>query len=458
MQIRTLHIILCVALLLTACSGDDGTPSVTPTPIPGGDQPVVFSASMATDENATTRVGFSQDIDIDKLKTANKGFGVFGCYTGLHKYVDSNVSPNFMYNEHVTWNTETNLWKYDPIKYWPNGEGETNSSINTGENKHYVSFMAYAPYSDNIDNNPIDNPAGYCIPSFSLQGEVGNPWLTYRLHENVENQVDLLYASHTDLTPILDLTKPAINEKVHFNFDHALACVGDKVNIICSKGLQNQVYGRVAGSITNARVEVTSVTIEYTLTAKARLVLWNHGEANWQTIWSEAPTCTRTVTLVSADNPDPYLKNIILYEATKGGANPMDNSTLPEQLIENMGVFYIPIDLEGYPQTAKVNITYRIGTTTTTDGSAWLYDADNEGSATLNLKDFADAYKPGKHLYINVTLNQMNIALTAAIAPWEVEDPVEMEGEETAAPRRDMNLQGQTKKSKLSTSLLNKEH
>lgn len=450
MRIRTLYIIIYVVLLMTACSTDDRTPVVT---IPSSDQAVTFTASIQR-ETPTTRANGeineasnnANNKDGDELSN-HGGFGVFGCYTGLHKYVDSNVSPNFMYNEHVKWNSTTSLWEYDPIKYWPNGEGTVEG--NTGDNKHYVSFMAYAPYSDNDESNP----AGYCIPSFSLQGEVGNPWLTYRLHENVENQVDLLYASHTDLTPILDLTKPAINEKVHFNFDHALACVGDKVTIICSKGLQNQVYGRVAGSITNARVEVTSVTIEYTLTAKARLVLWNHGDANWQTIWSEAPTCTRTVKLVSADNPDPYLKSIILYEATKGGANPMDNSTLPEQLIENMGVFYIPIELTGYPQTAKVNITYRIGTKA--DGTDWLYDADNEGSATITLHDYTDpdpntapdtdAYKPGKHLYINVTLNQMNIALTAAIAPWEVEDPVEMEGEETAAPRRDMNLQGQTK-------------
>lgn len=442
-----------MTLLMTACSSDEGTPVVT---IPSGDQMVVFSAAMDMGENTTTRVGFNQDISNEKglatpmgLTYDKGGFGVFGCYTGLHKYVDSNVSPNFMYNEHVTSNDNGVSWTYAPLKYWPNGEGEVDG--NTGANKHYVSFMAYAPYSDNDESAPTTNPAGYCIPTFSLQGEVGNPWLTYRLHSDVEHQVDLLYASHKGVYPdnfeeegyhpLLDWTKPATTTKVKFVFDHALACVGDKVTIICSKGLQNQVFGRVAGSIINARVEVTNVTIEYTLTAKARLVLWNHGEANWQTIWSEAPTCTRTVTLIGVDNPDPY-KSITLYDKVRDGA-PSIESTDPQQRIENKGVFYIPIELDGYAQTAKVNITYRIGTTT--DGTAWLYDADNEGSATITLRDYAEAYKSGKHLYINVTLNQMNIALTAAIAPWEVEDPVEMEGEETAAPRRNTNLQGETK-------------
>lgn len=419
---RTLYIIICVAQLMVACSTDDRTPeTVTPT-IPEGEQPVVFSVGMA-DDSLSTRVGFSNDISNVAGLDSKGGFGVFGCYTGLHKYVDSNVTPDFMYNEHVVWQAASppsaeGTWTYNPIKYWPNGEGTVTG--NTGSNKHYVSFMAYAPYSDNNENNPETNPAGYCIPSFSVQGELGNPWLTYRLHSNVNHQVDLLYARHTNETPILDLTKPAINEKVHFNFDHALACVGDKVTIICSTGLQNQTNSRVVGSATNAKVEVTGFTIEYTLTSKARLVLWNHGEANWQTIWSEEPICTRTITFV---DPEDNNDDVTIYAKS---------TTIPETFTlqgtwENKGVFYIPKELTGYAQTAKVHITYRIATYS---GGNWIYDSNNIGTATLNLHDYADAYKPGKHLYINVTLNQMDIALTAAIAPWQTLEgfPKDVEG------------------------------
>ena len=410
-----IHIILC-GLLLAACSSDDETPGKTT--IPDGDQPVAFGVAMASDESSTRLVAFGNDISSKEGLSAKGGFGVFGCYTGLHKYVDSNVNPDFMYNEHVTSPDNGVTWTYSPIKYWPNGEGVTDKTINTGQNPHYVSFMAYAPYSDNNESTPI----GYCIPSFSAQGELGNPWLTYRLIEQkkLDEQVDLLYARHTNEHPLLDLKKPAIGDKVLFNFDHALACVGDKVSIVCSTGLQNQTNSRVAGSATNARVEVTGFVIEYTLTSKARLVLWNNGEPNWQTIWSEEPICTRTVTLVDPDDNDD---KVVIY------ANKTDIPASFETTNEwdGYGVFYIPIELSTYIQTAKVSLTYRIGTY---NGSNWIYDADNLGTATLTLHDYVAAYKPGKHLYINVTLNQMDIALKAAIAPWSVSEgfPKDVEG------------------------------
>lgn len=415
------------SLLLVACSSDDRERQED---VAVG---VAFDARMGS-AAAETRAKGEINEAVPTIAPANDelsyygGFGVFGCYTGLYKYVDSNVHPDFMYNEHVTWNSTSSLWEYTPLKYWPNGEGQV--SGNTGANKHYVSFMAYAPWSDNDDSNPDTKPAGYCIPSFSHQGDLGNPWLTYRLipQAQLDKQVDLLYASHTDAHPILDLTKPAVNERIQFVFNHALACVGDKVNIICSKGLRGQTASRVNGvAIKSAKVEVTGLTIEYTLTSKARLVLWNNGEANWQTIWSEEPTCKRTVTLLDPnDHTDD--ETVYIRETPKDPSEVLP-AALPSISLSDHGVFYIPKELSGYPQTAKVNITYRVATY---NGSDWRTDTEITGSAMLTLHDYTtapnDGYKPGKHLYINVTLNPLDIALTAAIAPWTVVGPIEMEG------------------------------
>lgn len=395
-----IYIIMC-SLLIAACGSDDNAPAT------GADRlsAVDFSATMADDINPASQTraaivnpttsAFGQVITQERLKT--QGFGVFGCYTGLYKYVDSNVRPDFMYNECITSADGTN-WIYSPVKYWPNGDGMVDG--NTGSYKHFVSFMAYAPYSDNSTG-----AAGYCIPSFSHQGDLGNPWLTYRLHSDVANQVDLLYAA-----PQLDQTKPAdVNEKVSFTFDHALSCVGDQINIICSQGIKNQVNSRVDGSVTDAKVRIKAFSIKYTLTSKARLVLWNNGAAaNWQTIMSENPICTRTV------NIDP----VDVYQSG-GIADPY--------VISDKGVFYIPIELETYPQKAALSIIYCISTCK--DG-VWTDETDNEGTATLTLHDYAEAYRSGKHLYLNITLNQMNIGFTAAIAPWVLVDPVEVEGEE----------------------------
>ena len=45
-----------------------------------------------------------------------------------------------------------------------------------------------------------------------------------------------------------------------------------------------------------------------------------------------------------------------------------------------------------------------------------------------NIDPDKDAYHSGKHLYINVFLNPMDISLTAAIEDWVAADPVEVEG------------------------------
>lgn len=381
--------ILTFSLLLAACSSED-TQSAADSGVA-----ITFSTTMSPPTRAANAINNNTH-----LKNAG-GFGVFGCYTGLHGYSDSNVRPDFMYNEHVT-SADGSIWTYSPLKYWPNGEGETSSGSVTGENPHYVSFMAYAPYSDTQTG-----ASGYCIPSFSLQGEIGNPWLTYRLHENVENQVDLLYAKHSNEHPILDLKKPeATNSKVLFDFNHALACVGDKVEIKCSKDMKDKLGEQVSEG-TNIRMDVTKLEIVYTLTSKARLVLWNGGEPNWQPIYSEQPTCTRTVTLVDYGDP------VVAYSVKDLGIT----SETEKHEWDGSGVFYIPIELSGFPQTAQVNLTYCISTYS---GGAWVSGIPKEGSVTINLKDYAAAYMPGKHLYINVTINDesMSFTVTAAIEDW----------------------------------------
>lgn len=400
-----LYIIMCNLLFAACGSGEDIPGTTTPTSAAVKSLPMTFDAALWTAFGTLTRTP-ANEMNNDLLQT--KGFGVMACYTGLHGYSDSNVRPDFIYNQHVTY--DNGEWTYTPVKYWPNGEGEVDG--NTGSNKHYVSFMAYAPYSDDQNPDPVHNPADYCIPTFSKQGEIGNPWLTYRLHTDVANQVDLLYACHTNTNPILDWTKPEINTKVKFVFRHALGCVGDQVSVRLSTPLKNQVDNRVDGPITQCKVEVTGFEIDYFLTSKARLVLWNHGEANWQTILSETPTCTRHVTLVDPNNNEDvvtvYEKNESSYERTEPWVG--------------KGVYYIPIELANYTQTATVKLTYRVSTY---NGSSWKKEFEKDGTAVIVLRDYG---KAGEHIYINVSLNPMDISLTAAIAPWGDGGTVEVEG------------------------------
>jgi hypothetical protein len=266
-----------------------------------------------------------------------------------------------------------------------------------------VSFFAYAPYSDNATG-----ATGYCIPSFRKQQEIGNLWLTYRLHTDVASQVDLLCA-----TPLLDQQKPAdaANSRLIFNFKHALACVGDKVTLKCSDEMLTTIAAKLAdGSVyTDVEVVLTNVSITYTLTEKGRLVLWNGGDMNWETILSEAPQTKRTVEIVSSTGTarQVYVKNF------------NKNATVTSWKDSGHGVFYIPIELSTYPQTALISVTYQVRYTKAAGGVQ--PDSPVTGTATITLNGYPNAYQPGKHLYFNITVDNVAVRVSGAIEPWDAQ-------------------------------------
>ena len=309
--------------------------------------------------------------EVDDLSLDGYSFGVLAYNTGRYSYADSNVNPNFMYNEDVTYSAETGRWSYSPVKYWPNGEGE--ASLNTGINQEYLTFFAYAPYSDMKE----DNPAGYCIPTISAQTEVGNPWLVYRIHADVTQQVDLLYAA-----PLLDQVKPEVDDRVQFNFKHALACVAEKVSVSCSPAMTYYLDEESAESGVKIQVILNTVRARYHLTERARLPLWNTGPtARWQPVLNGELTTDRTVT---------YGKGLehCLY------------STLPEETEgawstdEGVGVFYIPLDMEGDPQTVALMVDYTVRRISG-DGTA---DITEHRESSFPLNRYPEAFAPGKKL------------------------------------------------------------
>lgn len=395
MDIYIIRCTLAAAVLTAAaCSMDDEQSAEEPVA-------VSFGAVMDRQDNATR--ASANIINTDGLQASAGGFGVFGCYTGLHDYSSSDVRPDFMYNQQVVYSTST--WEYTPLKYWPNGEGEATG--HTGSNIHKVSFFAYAPYSDNDISSPSSNPAGYCIPSFSEQQEVGNPWLTYRLipQSNIDHQVDLLCA-----VPLLNQQKPAdaANSRLMFNFKHALACVGDYVKLMCSDNMKTTINAKLDGSTRN-RVEVylTDVSIDYTLTEKARLILWNgDGKPYWQTILSEMPQTTRTIHIVESTAQ-------LVYAQEYGSV-----ATTTQWDIDGKGIFYIPVELQGYAQQARVNVTYQVRYYDRSESSS--DEPAVTGSSSITLSNYSDAYQPGKHLYINVTIDNVAVRVSGAIAPWSI--------------------------------------
>jgi hypothetical protein len=173
-------------LALTGCSKDEaGNDSDAPVP-------VRFEAGSPEVFKSRTEINTLDDLK-DPEKNPN-GFGVFAYYTGATAWGDvgSSTTPNFMYNQQVTWSSDH--WTYTPVKYWPNADGEK------------VSFFAYAPYTSNTTGFSTNTDAGAPIISYT--------WGTTN---------DLLYDKQ------IDQVKGTVSSAVTFTFKHALAKVEFKI-------------------------------------------------------------------------------------------------------------------------------------------------------------------------------------------------------------------------------------
>ena len=173
--------VMLFLLALTGCSKNEaGNDSGAPVPVrfEAGSPEVFKSRSLIESESA--------------LQGA--GFGVFAYYTGASGWgtVGSSTTPNFMYNQQVTWSSDH--WTYTPVKYWPNADGEK------------VSFFAYAPYTSNTTGFSTNTDAGAPIISYT--------WGTTN---------DLLYDKQ------IDQVKGTVSSAVTFTFKHALAKVEFKI-------------------------------------------------------------------------------------------------------------------------------------------------------------------------------------------------------------------------------------
>jgi len=197
--------VMLFLLALTGCSKDEaGNDSDAPVPVrfEAGSPEVFKSRSLIESESALREVGF----------------GVFAYYTGASGWgtVGSSTTPNFMYNQQVTWSSDH--WTYTPVKYWPNDNYPADNSGATGSQTHsYVSFFAYAPYFD-----PSSRPASG-VTDIGANNVSGAPTVTYTWAADA----DLLYDYKKDCYKTMTSpgTYGSVGGSVPFIFKHALAKV-----------------------------------------------------------------------------------------------------------------------------------------------------------------------------------------------------------------------------------------
>lgn len=191
MMKRLLFVSLASAsILLTGCS-ESST-----------DTPQLSSVSFTSYIGANTRAS------IRRLEQVHSdGFNVIavqhaGSWVDI---VNANLKvPNFMYNQHITWDAGQTAYTYSPLKYWPSN----------GDN---ISFFAYSP---TVEATPS--------LSSSSNSEANNPYLVYNTPAASSDQIDLIISKAmnygADSNPEgMGYDGPGY---VYLNFGHSLSKIG----------------------------------------------------------------------------------------------------------------------------------------------------------------------------------------------------------------------------------------
>lgn len=356
---KKIYLFAAMAAMLASCSSDDLTveKQSPQTQQNGEEQAVMFDSYV---NRTTTRAGQTGDITTDKLDDEWKpdgtpspsygGFGVFAYYTNNNDY-DQFATPNFMYNQLVTYETTAPAhWKYTPVKYWPNEYG-TNAISDDADR---VSFFAYAPYVEvtPASGKPISKNANNAkevgITQLSRNTATGDPIVKYVASFNAEEAVDLCWAvsetntwttvnegTRQDLKfglPWLNVKRPAeaktqaeAGQRVKFNFKHALAKM--QVNV------DAYVDGTDNTNDVNDQTRIFIRSVRFNgFAMKGALNLNN--ETAYQPYWLNY----NGVGDLEAEG------DIVVYDGRRDGKEGMDNATASNEKSLGLNPQFIQID------------------------------------------------------------------------------------------------------------------
>ena len=390
------------ALVLSACAKIE-----TETPVV--DEPIAFGAYAG---NALTKAGAAGELTTDALKTA--GFGVFA-YQTTGDY-SASATPNFMYNTLVSGDS----WTYSPIKYWPNQiqNGNTDGQPATAFQADKVSFFAYAPrVAVTAGTGVPTGDATSGITALTTNATEGDPKVTYNVTNDLDNQVDLLWAvskgaawtnvaggtnTPTSGKPYLNLQKPAIGTAIHFYFKHALSQL--KLQAVAA---YNQV---AAGGTAKNGVKITIKEVVLTvpgMTQTATLNL-NNTEAD-KPLWQNASGSTDLTLTVSGDNLNAALKDGGAVTAATQPAGVTGTAT--DVIVSGKYYTLIPTDAS---TTVTVKVTYYV-TTDDADLVGGFSRVENVISKTVT---FDDGFAAGKKNTIKMTLGISEVKFEAEVEDW----------------------------------------
>ena len=450
---KQLFFLAVAALALASCSSENDvvqTPAVQQT----ANDEVAVDFDVYT-SRGTTRGGddgilTTEGTGSHEIKLTEKGFGVFGYYTNGEPY-SGITKPNFFYNQMVK--KDGSVWKYNPVKYWPNEFGEDAISDQVDR----VSLFAYAPWVEvnGLTGIVTDDPTNNIV-GMTRNTSTGDPFIKYTATMDATNSVDLCYGvAAEDFTssnsvynqndikkgdPYINVVKPGLSGKIKYDFKHALAQltvnIDAVVNAVSATSTENvdQKY---------TRIWVRSVTFEG-ITQKGSLNL-NGGE--WYDVNGNNKITSGSLTVYdgrkdgkeandAATNETPQTLNSTLVQSnpyTISGDPKVITSTTPVgvtnttvNLFKHAGsddaqklsdpVFVIPTG-----EKMKVTIVYDVETYDSnlafylSDGSTPGSTIENNISKTIDTFGYIEA---GKHYVLNLHLGMRTVDFEAEVADW----------------------------------------
>lgn len=391
---------LFLPLLLWSCGAAD----------PGADAPegaavpVRFNTYIAQD--AASRAAdtpLSNITDIATLRAV--GFGVFGYYDDNKPYDYQKDTPNFMYNQSVTWEKAANAWIYAPLKYWPNEHGSDESDGRTD----HLSFFAYAPYL----NNDLRL-------TFSANDAKGDPTVTYKTPNDLNQCLDVLYATMPDGKPLTDLTRQKVGDNVTFSFHHTMSRLNFNV-----RAAFDEIAAGDKAKADSTRITVESITLE---TDGDTPLFFTQGTLNLHTgLWTppantNGSATPRLVLSGTALNPDVRDQgDKCVYQMTDANKNIIPGVDNTWRNAGNGFLTLVPnADLP--PATTpklKVTIVYH---TTSDDPRLILSGGRSRVTSTVSNTLSGFRFERGKAYAINLLIGMTTVKFSVQVQNWR--DPI----------------------------------